>query len=568
MRIINLRLAYGLCLALLSILVVLLCVSCLDESKSAITGWVVDQDGSPIEDALVRVKTTPIFVMTTSDGRFRFTNLDQTQSVKLTAWAPGYFIGGGETFYPGATDVEIVLHAHHMTDNPDYDWLPSVFYPGEGEDQGCAACHSNANTNITFPLPVDEWLQDAHSQSAVNPRFLSMYTGTDLSGNQSPLTRYGFSKDYGEFPILPDPNQPYYGPGYQLDFPESAGNCAACHVPLAAIDNPYGVDPTTVTGVALEGVSCDFCHKVWDVNLNPSTGLPYPNMPGVLSFSFLRPPEGHQFFAGPLDDVAPGEDTYTPIQKESQFCAPCHHGVFWDTVVYDSFGEWLASPYSDPETGQTCQDCHMPPTGATLFAIPEEGGEERDPATLFSHYMPGAMDENLLQNAVTLSATAQKRGDFINVEVTIVNDLTGHHVPTDSPLRHLILIIKATHQGDDLQLIEGPVLPDWTGIGDPSQGYYAGLAGIAYAKILREIWTGIMPSGSYWNPTLIEIDNRLAAFESDTSSYIFSAPEDGPIEIQVKLWFRRAYIDLMDQKGWQVPDILMEEAYLYFEIDP
>lgn len=560
--------AYIFYLFFLTLIFVLVSVSCMNESRTSIAGTVIDQSGNPVANALVRVKTTPIFAMTGSDGHFIVSDLKVNQPVKLTAWARGYYIGGGETHSPGTAGVEIILQTHHMTDNPDYAWLPSVYHPGEGENQGCVACHSSLSSDLAFLLPVDEWLIDAHSQSADNPRFLSMYAGTDLAGNRSPLTRYGFSKDYGKFPLLPDPDQPYYGPGYQLDFPESAGNCASCHVPLAAINNAYGIDPTTVSGIELEGISCDFCHKVWDVNLDPLTGKPYPNMPGVLSFSFLRPPDGHQFFAGPLDDVAPGEDTYTPIQQESQFCAPCHHGVFWDTLIYDSFGEWLASPYSNPETGQNCQDCHNPPTGATLFALPEQGGEERDPETIFSHYMPGAMDETLLQNAVTMTVVAQQTKDAVIVEVNILNDLTGHHVPTDSPLRHLILLVKASHQGEYLQQIDGPVLPKWVGEGDAKQGNYAGLSGKTYAKILRQTWTGISPSGAYWNPTQIESDNRLAAFTSDTSRYVFAAPSKGSVEIQVELWFRRAFIELEEQKGWEISDILMEKEHLTVSLQP
>jgi len=58
------------------------------------------------------------------------------------------------------------------------------------------------------------WLDnDAHGRSAVNPRFLSMYNGTDVHGNQSPLTRFGYSRDYGRFPLPPDLSQPYFGPG-------------------------------------------------------------------------------------------------------------------------------------------------------------------------------------------------------------------------------------------------------------------------------------------------------------------------------------------------------------------
>ena len=101
-----------------------------------------------------------------------------------------------------------------------------------------------------------------------------MYNGTDMLGNQSPLTRYASSRDYGRFPILPDPDQPYFGPGYKLDFPETDGNCAACHTPAASVNDPYGVDPTNVTGVPAEGVPCDFCHKIWDVKLNPTSGFP------------------------------------------------------------------------------------------------------------------------------------------------------------------------------------------------------------------------------------------------------------------------------------------------------
>ena len=75
-----------------------------------------------------------------------------------------------------------------------------------------------------------------------------------------------------------------------------------------------------------------------------------------------------------------------------------------------------------------------------------------------------------------------------------------------------------------------------------------------------ELWTEITPSGSYWNPTRIVSDNRLAAFESDTTQYVFKAPESSGARIIVKLLFRRAFKDLMDQKDWDIPDILMEET--------
>ncbi len=529
-----------------------------DSHNKVISGIVSNENGA-IAGARVRVQTSERFTTTGDDGRFRLETDDLGDGpFNLTAWAPGYFCGGPVKATAGQDGVELLLQAHAEEDNPKYAWLPSQYHPGQGEDQGCSKCHSSEGTDLTYTLPVDEWLQDAHSGSATNPRFRSMYTGTDLQGNQSPATRYGYSRDYGSFPLRPDLGDTYYGPGYKLDFPDTDGNCAACHTPAASVDSPYGIDPTVVRGVASEGIPCDFCHKVWDVNLNATSGRPHVNMPGVLSFVFRRPPEGHQFFAGPYDDVAPGEDTYSPLQTQSQFCAACHFGVFWDTVIYNSFGEWLDSPYSDPETGKTCQDCHMPPLGASHFARADEGGLERDPKSIFSHRMPGAADEELLQNALSMDVDAKMEGQSLVVQVRITNDNTGHHVPTDSPLRHLILLVKVTDEnGEVLELKDGPVVPEWGGVGDPERGYYAGQPGKAYAKVLEELWTEVSPSGAYWNPTRVLSDNRLAAFATDTSTYTFVAPQGGTVSIDVRLLLRRAFKELMDQKGWEAPDIVM-----------
>ncbi len=286
-------------------------------------------------------------------------------------------------------------------------------------------------------------------------------------------------------------------------------------------------------------------------------------MPGVLSYEFRRPSEGHQFFAGPLDDVAPGEDTYSPLQQQSQFCAPCHFAVFWDTVVYNSFGEWLESPYSDPETGQTCQDCHMPSLGVTHFALPEAGGQKRDPSTIFSHRMPGASDEELLQNSVTMKVEAQREDDKITVGVYIDNDQTGHHIPTDSPLRQMILLVQvADSNGNLLKQVGGPQIPDYGGTGNPEDGYYSGLPGTIYAKILMELWTEVVPTGAYWNPTRVVSDNRIPAMQDDTTRYVFDASKASTVSVHVKLFFRRAFIELTDQKGWDIPDIVMEEETL------
>jgi len=205
----------------------------------------------------------------------------------------------------------------------------------------------------------------------------------------------------------------------------------------------------------------------------------------------------------------------------------------------------------------------MPRRGVKYFALPDKGGLKRDPDKIFSHQMPGALDKDLLSNAVTLKVSAKRKREMIEVNVTIVNDLTGHHVPTDSPLRHIILLVKArSESGHLLEILDGPKLPEWCGVGDVSKGYFAGQPGKVFAKVLEERWTRIMPSAAYWNPTRVVSDNRLAAFAKDTSTFTFSNDTSESVIVEVSLLYRRAYKKLMDQKRWNIPDILMEKELL------
>jgi len=540
-------------------------VSARDSGTPKIIRGTVRDDEGAVPGAVVRIQTTEHSTITDAKGEFELALPESHRApVKLTAWAKGYFIGGPVEASPDGEGVAISIHRHSRLDNLEYAWTPASRSPGSGENQGCSECHLRGSAGAGPALPVDEWLKDAHSQSAVNPRFLSMHAGTDISGRRSPSTRFTRNGNAKLVPLPPDPNEPYYGPGYRLDNPDHTGDCAACHAPAAAMNDPYNTDPFWVKGAEAEGVTCDFCHKIWDVRLDPLTGLPTPEKAGVQSYEFRRPFKGHQFFAGPLDDIAPGEDTYSEIQKRSQFCAPCHFGVFWETVVYDSFGEWLRSPYSRWETGMTCQDCHMPSSGAEFFAHLEKGGLKRDPKTIVSHKMPGAGDADLLQNAVTLTVTAEQSADGIQVRTKIVNDRTGHHVPTDSPLRHLILVVRAFGKDtSELPLKKGPVLPEWCGPGNPSDGNYAGLPGKVFVKQLEEVHTGVTPTAAYWNPTRVVMDTRLAAYQTDLGDFLFAAPGSGNVRIEAVLLYRRAYKKLMQQKGWNDPDIVMQSATVW-----
>ena len=163
-----------------------------------------------------------------------------------------YYCAKVEGVIPPASSLSLTLRLYQTNDNPDYEWIPPT---------GSNSCYS------CKPGVTQIWLDnDAHARSGNNPRFFSLYNGTDITGT-SVIT-----------------------PGYKLDFPGTAGNCATCHAPGAAVNAPFTTDMNLLSGIDRDfGVHCDFCHKVADVYLNPATGLPYPNAPGVISMDIRRP---------------------------------------------------------------------------------------------------------------------------------------------------------------------------------------------------------------------------------------------------------------------------------------
>lgn len=492
------------------------------QGSAMVSGLVMDANG-PVTGATVRVQATTNSTTSGPDGTFTLGGLTEGISVTITAWDEGYHPGGVEVV-PPTTGVTITLKPHPTGDNPDHEWLTSM--PDPEKPIGCGHCM------VAFP----DWVNNAHAQAGANPRFFSLYNGTDITGTTA------------------------VSPGYKFDFPGTAGNCATCHAPGAAANTPFTADMNELSGVEREGVFCDFCHKIGYAYLNPATGLPYPNAPGVVSNRLYRPPADTHMFFGPFDDVT-RRVSYLELEKKSQFCAPCHQFSFWGTPIYESFREWLESPY--PDMGIECQTCHMKPAGVDYFVFPEKGGLIRDPQLIASHLQPGAADVELLQNTVSMTVDGHQVANSVGVTVAITNTGAGHHMPTDYPGRHMILVVMAVDgQGRALPLQKGSTVPEWGGA-------QAGLAGQAYAKVLRDVVTGESPVISYWKQALIESDNRIPALAADTSIYEYAAPwAGGPITVTATLIFRRAFQSLMERKGWQTPDIVMEEEALSIITNP
>ncbi len=541
---------------------VFLGIAGLRPNQTIIRGAVFGDDLA-VAGAVVRVQGELDFTVTDEQGAFALPIADWAADAHITAWAPGYYITSGQP--PASGDFILNLRHQPSEDNANYTFISPVL---DNTDLfACARCHSDKLETPDISMPVGEWLADAHSGAAINPRFLSLYNGTSLDGASGALTTYHFDADLGiDVPVASAPDQAASDVGYRLDFPDETGVCANCHVPILALNARYQADPNQAAGVAQEGITCDFCHKISGVKLG-TDGLPSPHLPGVQSLEFLRPAEDEQVFLGPYDDV-PGDDAYSALQNQSQFCAACHTGTFWGVSIYNSFGEWLASPYSDAATGKTCQDCHMPHRGVTQFVqLPPDVTNYvpvRNSQTIFSHRMPGAADDALLQATAQLALSAELDGDGLLITVGVTNTGAGHDIPTDNPLRNLILLVDVRDaNGEALPLLDGPTIPVWGGVGDPASGHYAGLPGMLYAKILADFYTDETPTYAYWRQTRLVSDNRIAALGTDRSSYRYRLPAAaGEITVEARLLLRRAFIDLMDAKAWDTPDILMEQETL------
>jgi hypothetical protein len=348
----------------------------------------------------------------------------------------------------------------------------------------CANCHEEIHA---------EWAAGAHAHSANGKRFLSVYD--DL----------------------------------QREHPDGAGVCASCHAPTA----DTFADLRELTGVAAQGVHCDYCHKISDV-ADGEFGLTH----GRFNLKLLRPSQGQLFF-GPLDDAVRDENAYSPLYRESRYCAACHEGVVFGVHVYSTYSEWLASPAR--KQGKECQTCHMKPTGHMTNIAPDQGGVERNPQTLGNHRFFAGSLADMLRQSVKLSTQVTRRPQDLRIAVTVAAKEVGHRVPTGFIDRHLLLAVEAIDKhGKAVAAQSGPVLSDLAGAG------LAGKAGKLYGK-------GPAP---FWRSAGEVTDTRLQPETPDVCEFIFPATAE---QLRVRLLYRRFWQGAGETKGWADNEIVIAE---------
>ncbi len=491
-----------------------------------ISGFVRDQaTEAPLSGALVTLQATSIRTTTAPDGSFLLAIPDDERAV-IVAAAKGYFNEPVVLDNPSDTRVDFLMEAVPQTNSEDYQFLTP---------DDCGLCH---------PDQFDQWQDTPMAEAGSNTWVHDIYSGTGTPGGM------------GGFVYLRDSVYAKSNP---------ASECASCHQPERWIQQPftpmedYQVPPSEAVG---HGISCEVCHKIAHINVDQ---INYPGIfPGAVTFTRPEDPTNGQVEYGVLGDVdfrmgGYMRASYQP-QLVAEVCGACHQDAndpdenhsFNGVISEPTYIEWLESPYSDPESPfyADCVDCHMPAYGAEEVCAILYPPLLRDSETIRSHRILGTTPE-YLENAVELTMEAELTEKTIEVAVDITNSLTGHHVPTGVTVRNMILLVEAWREADDLQLehLGKQTVHELGGVGDPAEGYYAGLPGKYYSKVNHDA-NGNGPT-FFTDAVGIEFDNRIPAMATDSTTYTFAVPDGGgTVQVRARLIYRRAFRFLVDAKQW------------------
>jgi hypothetical protein len=473
-----------------------------DRNLLDLHGVVLGPDG-PVADAVVRLQTSNVRTFSGGNGCFRLPS--GLRRGRVTAWKPGHFIAGQPIGF-GPLELRLKPLPDLADDHANYAWVDPT--PDPTRPDNCGNCHAAI---------YREWNGGGHARAANGPHFRNLYDGTDRHGRAA-------------------------GWGLLTERENGAGVCVSCHAPSVRDDDPGLLDLRQLDGVAARGVHCDYCHKIAEVG-DGNLGHAH----GRFNLRLLRPVDPqHQIFFGPLDDVDRGDDAYSPLYRDSRYCASCHEGIVFGVPVYTTFSEWQASPAA--AQGRQCQDCHMKPTGTMSNIAPGRGGRSRDPRTLGNHVFFAGSQEEMLRRAIRVEPTTQRTPDGLRVVVRILADDVGHRVPTGFIDRHLILVVEGVDAaGRALPPRSGPRLP-------APAADLAGRPGRLYAKLLTD-FDGRAPV-PFWRPAREPADTRLTPGVPDETVLLYP-PE--VVSLRVRLLYRRFWGEVVQAKDWADVDVVVAE---------
>ncbi len=278
--------------------------------------------------------------------------------------------------------------------------------------------------------------------------------------------------------------------------PKARKVCLGCHAPLAIQTGDLGL----ARKASWEGVTCDYCHSLRSVSLEG------PNPTATLTPALVK--------SGPLKETFPSPHgtVYSAVHTTSLVCAPCHeYKNALGFPVLTTYSEWQSSSYA--KQGKQCQSCHM---NRVSGEVVDPHIQRSSVARINLHQMPGSHSLTQLAKAVKAQLSASREGDRLKVVVNIGNQSAGHYLPTGSPLRQLLLEVRA----DDArgQSFRG------------ERAYARTVADTHDTPILREHF-------AFVKATKVLTDTRLAPGENRTETFWFPISTGGQTRVKATFWY-------------------------------
>jgi hypothetical protein len=132
------------------------------------------------------------------------------------------------------------------------------------------------------------------------------------------------------------------------------------------------------------------------------------------------------------------------------------------------------------------------------------------------HQMPGSYSLSQLTGTVKMQMAAVREGGRLKVRVDISNQAAGHYVPTGSPLRRIVLEVRADSY--DGQHFRGEKV------------YTRQVADRQGTPVERE-------PQAFLKAAKVLSDTRLAPGESRTENFDFPAQGTSPTQVKSTLWY-------------------------------
>ena len=313
---------------------------------------------------------------------------------------------------------------------------------------------------------------------------------------------------------------PIFKTAYLEAYHDTAGEvkslCLRCHAPISLVNKDYELKEA----ITREGVSCDFCHTLTEVNLD-NQDYPFSFELGLNKRGSLKLKDG----ASPAHEVV-----HSPLHQSSLLCAGCHEYKNGNGLsILSTYSEWKESPYA--QEGKQCQDCHMPLVKGKVVKpeIKEATGEY-----INLHDITGGHSLERLREAVRVEIEEVRRiDDMLQVKVKITNTGSGHMVPTGLPTRKLVLQVRGKTSKEEIAIGE-----------------------VVYQKLLldsnrKEI---VKDSEVFYKAKSLAMDNRLAPRESRIETFKFPAPkgiESIMLNVVAKVFYKYSPV-IMERKEMEI----------------